>query len=121
MTLPIQQQGTRRRLDDFFSFTDDKVKQHPWYTQAMIAVLCTLLLIVAVYGLQQLYNSATDCTQSQQEKPFMADEESDAGEDVSRRAALKILKQNIEMTVPQKHDESYVHLDSPKELRGVSA
>jgi hypothetical protein len=49
--------STSRRLDDFYDFDDDRVKQHPWYTHTLLIILSLLVLFIMAYGAYQAYTS----------------------------------------------------------------
>lgn len=51
----------QRRLDDYYSFADDTIKQHPWYSGTMLILLVALLLIIAGYAAHQLLYAARKC------------------------------------------------------------
>lgn len=67
----------RRELQDDYesyiaassSYKDDLVKQHPWYTNAMILTLITLLLIVAGYAIHHVLYAAKDCAEADSALP----------------------------------------------------
>ena len=73
----------RRELQDDYdsyiaassSYKDDVVKQHPWYTNAMILTLITLLLIVAGYAIHHVLYAAKDCAEA--DSAFPVDWEKD--------------------------------------------
>lgn len=125
----IHQVHHRRRLDDYYSFSDDTLKQHPWYSHSMLIVLAGLVLIVIGYAMYQIYFTAKDCEKNLEPicNGAYGSPDEDDGIDPDKQEPKAAWKVNPEMEMAgvleqtRRRIDEYVNMPDPLHTKGVSA
>ena len=106
-----------RRLDDYYSYTDDAWRQHPHYTITMLVVLGMLVAFIVGYALYQLGHMNQDDNLIKEVCSMGADD------DLQRRQPLS-KTDKIEMTTSYTQQKQRLDSDDyvtmPDVMRAVS-
>lgn len=110
----------RRRLDDYYSYTDEKFRQHPHYTISMLVVLGLLVTFIIGYALYECKNCVTGECDAKEIQPFEASNNNQETTNTSRQqqAASSSTMELAEMSA---NDGRTVYVNMMDIQNGVAA